>query len=61
MIMEKYIVYSRELDMYVGEGNTLTENENEAKAFERIGDAMRCASEAMNSGNIFHVFSLDME
>lgn len=61
MIMEKYIVYSRELDMYVGEGNALTENEDEAKAFERIGDAMRCASEAMNSGNIFHVFSLEME
>lgn len=58
--MEKYVVYSRELGMYVGEGYTLTENEAEAKTFDTIGEAMRCASDSMNSGDIFHVYSVTL-
>lgn len=44
--------------MYVGEGHTLTENEEEAFIFDNVGDAMRCAAEASNSGNVFRIYML---
>lgn len=57
-IMLQYYIYSKELNMYVGNDNKLTENEGEALLYDNIGEAMDCAARAMNSGNIFHVYSI---
>lgn len=59
--MDKYEVYSRELGMWISKDNKLTENESEAMLYDTIGEAMKRAALANWSGNVFRVFSVEVE
>ena len=54
-------VYSRELGMYIGNDEYLTEDEEKAKIYDNIGEAMERAAMAMNLGNVFRVFVIEEE
>lgn len=48
----KFILYSKEKGVYMGEDNTHTTDIDKAKRFNRIGDAMKA------SDGTFKVFSI---
>lgn len=57
----EYIVYSKELDKYVGQDNRLVGSLDDALRYKKMGDAMRMAVAAMGSGKTFRVHSITAE